>query len=220
MSPISRRELLTYFALTPTLPRFFVQGAQAAQSAQPSGLAAGYDGPIVVVVRMMGGNDGLNTVVPFRDDRYYKGRPTIGIPKSELLMVDGADMGLNPWLADVRRLMDDGHASIVQGVGHANPTRSHPRETEIMETGSIAEKAPAQGWLGRYLDHACECQDAPLAGVQFADVLGRTLATASGRSRSIANPQALLDLNADAFATPTSRGSHPIAIDYLRQVEN
>ena len=220
MSPISRRELLTYFALAPTLPRFFVQSAQAAQNVQPFERAAGYDGPIVVVVRMMGGNDGLNTVVPFRDDRYYKARPTIGIPKSDLIVMDGADMGLNPWLGDVRRLMDEGHAAIVQGVGHANPTRSHPRETEILETGSLAEKAPAQGWLGRYLDHACECEDEPLAGVQFADTLGRTLATASGRSKSIASPQGLLDVNADAFAKPTQRGSQPIGIEYLRQVEN
>src|SRR3954468_8012896 len=93
MSPISRRELLAYFALAPTLPRFFVHTAQAVQNAQRFDVAVGYDGPIVVVVRMMGGNDGLNTLVPFRDDRYYKARPTIAIPRSDLLMMDGADMG-------------------------------------------------------------------------------------------------------------------------------
>lgn len=214
MSPISRRELLTYFALAPTLPRFFVQSAQAIENAR------NYDGPIVVVVRMMGGNDGLNTVVPFQDDRYFKARPTIAIPKSETIVMEGGDIGLNPWLSDVRRLIDDGHAAIVQGVGYANSSRSHSRSTEIFETGSVSEQAPAQGWLGRYLDHACECHDEPLAGVQFADALGRTLVTASGRSKSIANPKLLLDMNADAFTAPVKRGSHPIGIEYLRQVEN
>src|SRR5688572_17993003 len=193
MSPISRRELLTYFALTPTLPRFFIQGAQAAQSAQPSGLAAGYDGPIVVVVRMLGGNDGLNTVVPFRDDRYYKARPTIALPASDLITLPGRDLALNPWLTDVRRLMDDGHAGIVQGVGYPKSSRSHSRATEIWEAGTVADPAPAEGWLGRYLDHACECDAQPTAGVQFADALGRTLTTSRGHSRSIGNPALLLE---------------------------
>ena len=69
----------------------------------------------------------------------------------------GGDLGLNPWLSDFRRLMDEGNAGIVQGVGYPNSSRSHLRSTEIWETGSIGDPAPTEGWLGRYLDHACEC---------------------------------------------------------------
>ena len=216
MSPLSRRDLLTLFALAPTLPRFLVQSAHAMSPTT----VPGYDGPIVVVVRMMGGNDGLNTVVPFRDDRYYKARPTIALAKADTLPTPGGDLGLNPWLTDVRSLMDEGHAAIVQGVGYADSSRSHSRSTEIWETGSVADSAPQQGWLGRYLDHACDCTSEPLAGVQFANELGRTLASGTGRSKSIGNPRLLLDMAPDSLAAATKRGSRLKGIGYLQQVEN
>lgn len=216
MSEMSRRELLAWFAIAPTLPSFLVKSAQTV-SAQ--GLP-GYDGPIVVVLRMLGGNDGLNTVIPFRDDRYFKLRPTIAIAKRDAIEMPGGDRGLNPWLTDVRRLMDEGDAAIVQGVGYTNSSRSHSRSTEILETASVAEPAPAHGWLGRYLDHACDCGAESITAVQFADALGRTLASDSGRAKSIANPRLLLDMNADAFKPAAKRGSRSSRMDYLRQVEN
>lgn len=212
MSNISRRQMLTWLAVAPTLPRFIVQSAEAAVAQG----ASNYDGPIVVVVRFMGGNDGLNAVIPFNDDRYFRARPTIAIPKNEAISMAGSDRGLNPWLSDYRRLMDDGHAAIVQGVGYPNPSRSHLRGTEIFETASITEPAPAQGWLGRYVDRYSE----PLAGVQFAEQLGRTLESKAGRSKSIANPNLLLEMNADNFEGGTPRGPRVSKLDYLGQVEN
>ena len=216
MSTISRRDLLTWFALTPTVPFFVRRSAQAATL----GTEASHDGRVVVVLRLRGGNDGLNTVIPVRDDRYYRARPTIAIPRQRTIELDGTDLGLNPWLADVRRLMDDGHAGIVQGVGYPRSSRSHSRATEIWETGSVARKAPEHGWLGRYLDHACECGDEPLAGVQFAESLGRTLASASGRSTSIGHPELLLGMTAAPAASATARGARAARLDYLRQVDN
>ena len=216
MSSISRRDLLTWFALTPTVPFFVRRSAQAAAL----GSESSHDGRVVVVLRLRGGNDGLNTVVPVRDDRYYRARPTIAIPAGETLRIDGSDLGLNPWLADVRRLMDDGHAGIVQGVGYPRSSRSHARATEIWETGSVAARAPEHGWLGRYLDHACECGDEPLAGVQFAESLGRTLASASGRSASIGHPELLLGMDTAATVAGTARGPRAPRLDYLRQVDN
>ena len=216
MSSISRRDLLTWFALTPTVPFFVRRSAQAAAL----GSESSHDGRVVVVLRLRGGNDGLNTVVPVRDDRYYRARPTIAIPAGETLGIDGSDLGLNPWLADVRRLMDDGHAGIVQGVGYPRSSRSHARATEIWETGSVAARAPEHGWLGRYLDHACECGDEPLAGVHFAESLGRTLASASGRSTSIGHPELLLGMDTAATVADTMRGPRASRLDYLRQVDN
>ena len=216
MSSISRRDLLTWFALTPTVPFFVRRSAQAATV----GSESTHDGRVVVVLRLRGGNDGLNTVVPVRDDRYYRARPTIAIPGRQTLRIDGSDLGLNPWLANVRRLMDDGHAGIVQGVGYPRSSRSHARATEIWETGSVAARAPEHGWLGRYLDHACECGDEPLAGVQFAESLGRTLASASGRSASIGHPELLLGMDTAATVADTVRGPRASRLDYLRQVDN
>lgn len=214
MSQISRRDLLTWFAVAPTLPHFLVRSAQAIEA------VPGYDGRIVVVVRMLGGNDGLNTVIPFRDDRYFKARPTIAIAKQDAIPMAGGDLGLSPWLSDFRGLMDERRAGIVQGVGYPKSSRSHLRSTEIWETGSVSEDAPAHGWLGRYLDHACECASEPVAGVQFASDLGRTLASASGRSKSIGNPDLLLAMNPEALMSATKRGPRSSRFDYLRQVEN
>ncbi len=215
MSEFSRRELLTWFAVAPALPRFLVQSAQAASK---QSLSAS-DQPIVVVVRMLGGNDGLNTIIPVRDDRYYKARPTIAVSRQDALALPG-DLGLNPWLSDFQRLMDAGSAGLVQGVGYPKSSRSHTRSTEIWETGSLSDDAPSEGWLGRYLDHACECSSEPLAGVQFSEGLGRTLASRTGRSTSIGNTQLLLDMNPEALGSAPAHGPRVSRLDYLRQVEN
>lgn len=216
MSTISRRELIGYFALAPTLPHFVARSG-AAVSAQAG---SQYDGPIVVVVRMKGGNDGLNTVIPVRDDRYFQARPTIAISKRECILTEGGDLGLNPWLVDFHRLIEQGHGAIVQGVGYANSSRSHSRSTEIWEAGTVDEHAPPQGWLGRYLDHECDCESESLAGVQFADELGLTLASAAGHSKSIAHPQLMLDIKLDALSSAMKRGPRASRLEYLRQVEN
>ena len=214
MTVLNRREMLKLFAVTPTLPHFLVESAAAAGA--PA--AADYDGPVLVMVRFMGGNDGLNAVVPVHDDRYYEARPTIAIPKRETVRAAGSDFGLNPWLVDYQRLIDDGHAAIVQGVGYPNSSRSHSRGTEIFETGSVRSPAPAHGWLGRYLDHHCECGAELAAGLQFGAELGRTLASSSGHSQSVAHPRLLVDMAAGRGAAPT--GSRGGRLDYLRQVEN
>ena len=214
MTVLNRREMLKLFAVTPTLPHFLLESATAAGT--PA--AADDDGPVVVMVRFMGGNDGLNAVVPVHDDRYYQARPTVAIPKRETIREAGSDFGLNPWLVDYQRLIDDGHAAIVQGVGYPNSSRSHSRGTEVFETGSVRSPAPAHGWLGRYLDHHCECGAEPAAGLQFGADLGRTLASSSAHSQSVGHPRLLADMETRQGAEPT--GSRNGRLDYLRQVEN
>jgi uncharacterized protein (DUF1501 family) len=210
VSKISRREMLTWFAVAPVLPRFIVNSAEAAALQTTSA----YDGPVVIVVRFMGGNDGLNAVVPVNDDRYYRARPTIAIPKNQTIAMPGGEIGLNPWLTDYKRLMDDGCAAIVQGIGYPNSSRSHLRGTEIFECGAVTEPAPQQGWLGRYVDNYSD----PMTGVQFADQLGKTLS--SGRAKSIGNPNLLLEMNADKFESKAARTASARKLDFLLQVEN
>ncbi|MBV9503656.1 MAG: DUF1501 domain-containing protein [Acidobacteriia bacterium] len=206
MSSFNRRRFLQWGALTPAIPLFFQQSALAVDGS--------YEGNILIIVRMRGGNDGLNAVVPIRDDHYYKGRPTIAISSKETLPLQGRDLGLNPALADFQWLIDQGYGSAILNVGYPNSSRSHTRGPEIFETGSTAEQAPAEGWLGRYLDQTAEA--GALAGIEFGDMLNRTLSSRSGRSCSIANPKVLMQMESKApAATPAAA-----KLDHLRMVEN
>lgn len=109
-------------------------------------------GRVLVVVQLTGGNDGLNTVIPFRDDSYFKSRPGIGIPADQILRLKGVDLGLHPRMGGLRSLFDDGKVAIVQGVGYSNPNRSHFRSMDIWHTAQPDSERIVDGWLGRALD--------------------------------------------------------------------
>jgi uncharacterized protein (DUF1501 family) len=124
-----------------------------------SALAAtpGKDQTILVVVQLSGGNDGLNTVVPYVNDAYYRLRPKLGLKKDALWTVND-QLGLHSALSPLRPLYDDGRVSVIQNVGYPNPNRSHFRSMEIFQTGSEKE-GPKMGWLGRYFDNQCQGAD-------------------------------------------------------------
>jgi uncharacterized protein (DUF1501 family) len=107
---------------------------------------------VLVVINLQGGNDGLNTVVPFGSQAYYRYRPTLGIAPGDVLRIDDA-VGLNPALAPLKALYDKGRVAVVQGAGYPNPDHSHFRSTEIWQT-AVPESYATTGWLGRYLDAA------------------------------------------------------------------
>src|SRR5690606_19712861 len=113
------------------------------------------EGRILVVVQLSGGNDGLNTVVPFGSDDYYRLRPAINVPAARSLSLEGSGaytngVGLHPALAGVKDLYDDGLCALVQGVGYPNPNRSHFKSMDIWHTGELT--GTGDGWLGRYVD--------------------------------------------------------------------
>jgi len=114
----------------------------------------GKDGRILIVLQMGGGNDGLNTLVPYSDDAYYKARRNIAIPKEAVLKINDR-FGMNPQLAELKNLYDSGDLAILNGVGYPNPNRSHFRSMEIWQTASDSDKNEHYGWLGRYFDNAC-----------------------------------------------------------------
>lgn len=105
---------------------------------------------VLVLVQMAGGNDGLNTVVPFTDRLYYDRRPTIAIPKSKTLPLNDT-LGWHPAMAGFRSMYDEGTLAIVQGVTYPNPDRSHFRGTDIWLTATDADVFGSTGWVGRYL---------------------------------------------------------------------
>ena len=124
----------------------------------------GKDGPILVVLQLAGGNDGLNTVVPHADDAYHKARPRLGKAAKEVRKLDD-HIGLNSRLEFLGDLYDEGNLALVQGVGYPNPNRSHFVSTSVWETADPRARSNT-GWLGRYFDHECAGMD-PTVGISL-----------------------------------------------------
>lgn len=127
-----------------------VPGGWVQALAQEANAEADGSDRILVVIQLSGGNDGLNTVVPFRDDEYRKRRPKLALPESEILKVSDS-LGLHPALEGMSRLLEAGRFSIVQGVGYENPNRSHFESMDIWHTCRRKVDRKGDGWLGRML---------------------------------------------------------------------
>jgi len=143
----NRRQFLkssSLVALTPTVPAFLAQTARAAEAEK--------DERILVVIQLSGGNDGLNTVVPFEDDAYGRNRKALRLPTDRLHKIaDG--IGLHPSMQGTAKLFEDKRLSIVQGVGYPNPNRSHDVSMAIWQTARFdREEHTGFGWIGRALD--------------------------------------------------------------------
>jgi uncharacterized protein (DUF1501 family) len=176
-------------ALAWTVPSFVAQTFSALHAQADGALtqvATGKDGPILVLIQLAGGNDGLNAVVPYTNDFYYKARPTIAIPAAQILKLNDT-LGLNPAMAGFKNLFDAGHLSVVNGVGYPNPNRSHFRATEIWQTASDEDKYLADGWLGRYFDNACQGCD-PTVAINIGPRLPQAFSSHTPTGISLENP--------------------------------
>ena len=141
----TRRQFLTHslkssslVALSAMVPQFVSRTAQAA--------APGKDN-ILVVLELSGGNDGLNTVIPYADDLYHKARPTLRQTKSEVIRLDD-HVGLHSGMKGFQPLWQQGQLAVVQGVGYPNPNRSHFEAMDIWQSADLKGTIPT-GWLGR-----------------------------------------------------------------------
>ena len=144
---LTRRSLLkrsAMLSLAPTVPGFLSRTAMAAQPER--------DGRILVVVQLDGGNDGINTVVPFGDEDYARHRRELRIPTDRVCKLTDR-VGLHPAMRPAADMVQDGRLAIVQGVSYPNPDRSHFRSMAIWQTAQPDDPGPAfHGWLGRALD--------------------------------------------------------------------
>ncbi len=174
----TRREFiqngLSFVALGLAMPTFLMRAAsaQAAPGGSPfGGLPAIPAGKTLVVIEMTGGNDGLNTVIPYTAPEYALFRPTIGVPKGNVVQIGGG-LGLHPRLAPLKTLFDRGQLAVVTGVGYPNPNRSHFQSMDIWQTGSPQINAQDRtGWLARYFDADGHFQGNPLSGVSLGSAL-------------------------------------------------
>jgi uncharacterized protein (DUF1501 family) len=151
-TPMKRRELLRkgmtglgVAGLTGSVlaPSLLGRAAEAAA-------AAVANNKILVILELSGGNDGLNTVVPYGDDAYYRNRPTIGLPKDQLRILDD-HFGLNGGMAGFERLFKDGNMAIVHGCGYENPSYSHFTSMAYWHTAA-PNSGEEYGWVGRLAD--------------------------------------------------------------------
>ncbi len=124
----------------------------------------GKDDTIMIVLQLAGGNDGLNTLIPYADDIYHRSRPRIGKKEKAIIKLND-QVGLNSAMPFLGSLFKEGNLGIVQGVGYPNPNRSHFVSTSIWETADPTNHS-STGWLGRYFDHACPGAD-PTVGISF-----------------------------------------------------
>lgn len=170
---MKRRDFLTALAAAPFLglPRRLL-------AAPASRLPAG---KTLILLELNGGNDGLNTVIPFTDPAYYRLRPQLAIPRDQVISLDGK-VGLHPALEPLATSFRDGDLAVVQGVGYPNPNRSHFRSIEIWETGSSSNQYLDDGWLARVLAQ----KPAPESAAADALVLARGQGPAAGaKTRTI-----------------------------------
>ena len=177
-------------ALSWTVPAFLANTLSALQSHAADSttqIVTGTDSTILVVLQMAGGNDGINTVVPYANDFYHKARPRIGLSAQQVLDLNG-EVGFHGAMKGFKELYDAGNLAVVQGVGYPNPNRSHFRSTEIWQTASDADKIEKYGWLGRYFDNACAGAD-PTVGVTIGNQLPEAFFVKTPKGIVFNNPQ-------------------------------
>ena len=153
--PLTRRAMIRDGLLAVSagmlMPAVFSRAVLAARNAAQDGArwAQAAQGRTLIVVQMAGGNDGLNTIVPYTDSAYYQARPTIGVKAADVLPLD-ARLGMHPSLAALQPLWTQGKLAVVEGVGYPNPNLSHFAAMDIWQTLDLSGQG-SQGWLGKYV---------------------------------------------------------------------
>jgi len=141
----------------------------------------------LVIIQLSGGNDGLNSIIPYKNDIYYSCRPKLSIAKNNLIKATD-ELGFHENLAPLKNLYDQGYLSIINNVGYPNPNRSHFRSTDIWQTASDSKEYLDSGWLGRYIEKYAKV---PYAGIELDDSLSLILKGKNMNGIATSNPRIL-----------------------------
>jgi uncharacterized protein (DUF1501 family) len=192
-----------------TVPLFVARSANAVDETRSNGR-------ILVVIQLLGGNDGLNTVIPHGMDGYGKGRRALRIPTAQIAKIT-PEIGLHPSCGRMSKLLDEGKLSVVQGVGYPNPDRSHFRSMEIWETARPDAGALETGWLGRALD----AHPTPVGGdVAALNVGARRLPLAlRAKSAEVPSLESLEQYRLQLSGDDAKRRAAQAALDDVARVE-
>ena len=171
------------------MPAIFSRGIASAhaQAVEGSHMAQIAGDRTLIVVQMAGGNDGLNTVVPFADATYRKLRPTIGIPETQVLSLDGR-LGLHPNLASLKTLWDQGHMAVVEGVGYPNQSLSHFQAMDIWQTLDLSGNG-TDGWLGKLVSGWVDKDGHPFNSLDIGVQTAQALSSISAQVPTVASVQ-------------------------------
>jgi uncharacterized protein (DUF1501 family) len=175
------------------------------------------EGKVLVVIQLSGGNDGLNTIVPFRNDIYYQTRPKLALQASQVIALND-DGGLHPALPFLKTCYQNGELAILNEVGYPNPDRSHFRSMDIWHSASASNEYVHTGWLGRYLDAACAGCEAPTQVLELDDVLSLALKGEKHKGIAFQDPRQLYTTSKspafESLAKDHHAGEDPLA-DFL-----
>jgi uncharacterized protein (DUF1501 family) len=210
-----RREFLksmTFASGSLLVPNFLLQSCERKEEANKE---SSKNDKILVVIQMSGGNDGLNTIVPFRNDLYYKLRPDVALSKEEILKIED-DYAFNLAWKNLQPIYDKGWMSIINNVGYPNPSLSHFLSTDIWETGSGIDKTFDTGWLGRYLDSECGNCHLPYHAIEIDDSLSLALKGENRSGFAVRNFNSLRGMQKIADLSGSSKTENE-SLDFLRK---
>lgn len=207
MNPATRREFLKRGGAALAMGAWMPRWIQAAQGDPAAPDAPGPEGRILVLVELAGGNDGLNTVIPFADDLYHKARPTLAFKEKDALKLSDT-LALHASLKGLREIWDDGQLAVLQSVGYPKMNRSHFEASEIYQSAEMS-RAVLRGWVGKQADRdsaeACLCRVGQATPIAF-----------------LAERAGCLSLdNAEAFelrANERARGDRPALLQSLQTI--
>jgi uncharacterized protein (DUF1501 family) len=209
--------------------RFLQTGSLATASLLVPGFLKAFERPrlvppgnrVLVVLQLSGGNDGLNTVIPIRNDIYYKERSRLGIKKEQAIRLND-DAGIHPALSSFRDLYDQGQIGILHGAGYPNPDRSHFRSMDIWQTASSSRDYLSTGWIGRWLDAQCSGCDKPTQALEIDDTLSLAMKGDKIKGISFRDPSRMYAMSRDKYfrdlvaLNPTSNNDN--ARNYLYKI--
>jgi len=191
---INRRQFVSQAAASATalsLAPGFLTNTVAALAGESAPLQGLNDNHILLLLQLDGGNDGLNTLVPYGDDEYYRARPQVAIKPDKILKLND-HLGLHPELVELKQMYDEGHLALIQNVGYPNPNRSHFTSTEIWQQSTVFDPTQPRdvldGWIGRYFEQQCANVASPALGLQVGERSTLAFASRTPRGVTIANP--------------------------------
>ncbi|GAA4320357.1 DUF1501 domain-containing protein [Flaviaesturariibacter amylovorans] len=153
---------------------------------------------VLVVLQLGGGNDGLNTVVPVRNDIYYRSRPKLALAREKTIALTD-EAGLHPALPSFADAYHNGNMVLLNGVGYPNPERSHFRSMDIWHSGSHSHQYINTGWVGRYLDAQCNGCARPTQALEFDDTLSLALKGEQMNGLALRDPRSLAGTTNEKF---------------------
>lgn len=208
-----RRDLLKFAA---TLPLLWLAPRPCDLLAASSAPARGRWDRILILVELHGGNDGLNTLVPYSDERYYQARPHLAISRERVLQLSPS-VGLHYALEPLMSLWEKQQLAIIQGVGYPDPNRSHFRSIEIWDTASASQQVLDEGWLARLFETHPLPAEFAADGILLGQRDGGPLSGKTVRTIALHDPQQFLQQASHVKAVEQSSTNRALA--HILQVQ-